>query len=168
MNDIPDQNKTYKFGDSYITGQDVIYETEFFFALFDKYPVTPGHTLIVSKRKFLNLIDIQSNEWMDLYTLIKVILARIKTYDLEKFYINKINTIQDNTAKKFMLECLNYLRFDKDIQGFNIGMNDGESAGRKVYHFHMHIIPRYKNDLKKYGGGIRMVVPSKSDFITGN
>lgn len=166
MNDLVDQSKTYKFGDSFITQQDVIYETDFFFAMFDKYPVTPGHTLIISKRKFLNLIDIQSNEWMDLYTLIKVILGRIKTYDLEKFYINKINYNQDNTSRKFMLDAINCLRFDKEIQGFNIGMNDGQSSGRKVYHFHLHIIPRFKNDLKKYGGGIRMVVPTKSDFFT--
>ena len=157
--------RTFRFGDSYITQEEVIYETEFFFAMFDKYPVTAGHTLIISKRRFLNLIDMQSNEWMDLYTLLKVVLGRIKTYDLEKFYINKLNFIQDTKAKNFMVDALNSLRFDKEIQGFNVGINDGETAGRKISHFHIHIIPRYKNDLKKYGGGIRNVVPSKSDFM---
>ena len=30
--------------------------------------------------------------------------------------------------------------------GMNILQNNGEIAGQTVFHFHMHIIPRYKND----------------------
>ena len=30
--------------------------------------------------------------------------------------------------------------------GFNLVQNNGEAAGQTVFHFHMHIIPRYKND----------------------
>ena len=30
--------------------------------------------------------------------------------------------------------------------GFNIGQNNGEAAGQAVFHFHMHIIPRFNND----------------------
>ena len=30
--------------------------------------------------------------------------------------------------------------------GLNIIQNNGEAAGQSVAHFHMHIIPRYKND----------------------
>ncbi len=33
--------------------------------------------------------------------------------------------------------------------GLNIVQNNGESAGQTVHHFHMHIIPRYKNDGQK-------------------
>lgn len=29
--------------------------------------------------------------------------------------------------------------------GFNLVQNNGEAAGQTVMHFHMHIIPRYKN-----------------------
>jgi len=29
--------------------------------------------------------------------------------------------------------------------GFNILQNNGEVAGQTVFHFHMHLIPRYKN-----------------------
>ena len=29
--------------------------------------------------------------------------------------------------------------------GFNLVQNNGESAGQTVFHFHMHIIPRYEN-----------------------
>ena len=30
--------------------------------------------------------------------------------------------------------------------GFNIVQNNGEVAGQTVFHFHMHLIPRYKGD----------------------
>ena len=29
--------------------------------------------------------------------------------------------------------------------GFNLVQNNGTSAGQTVFHFHMHIIPRYEN-----------------------
>ncbi|MDD6571733.1 MAG: HIT family protein [Thermoflexaceae bacterium] len=33
-----------------------------------------------------------------------------------------------------------------DCDGINILQNNGEAAGQSVFHFHMHIIPRYKDD----------------------
>lgn len=30
--------------------------------------------------------------------------------------------------------------------GFNIVQNNGETAGQTVFHFHMHLIPRYEGD----------------------
>lgn len=42
-----------------------------------------------------------------------------------------------------------------DCDGFNIVQNNGEAAGQTVFHFHMHLIPRYKNDgeILKYIAG---------------
>ena len=34
--------------------------------------------------------------------------------------------------------------------GFNLVQNNGEAAGQTVFHFHMHVIPRYE-------GGPKMV-----------
>lgn len=31
-------------------------------------------------------------------------------------------------------------------EGYNIVQNNGGLAGQTVFHFHMHLIPRYKND----------------------
>lgn len=46
-------------------------------------------------------------------------------------------------------------------EGFNILANNGAAAGQTIYHFHFHIIPRYKNDdfkfrvnLKQYSDGL--------------
>ena len=33
--------------------------------------------------------------------------------------------------------------------GFNIVQNNGEAAGQTVFHFHMHLIPRYHGDGQK-------------------
>ena len=35
--------------------------------------------------------------------------------------------------------------------GFNIVQNNGEAAGQTVFHFHMHLIPRYKGDDAGFG-----------------
>lgn len=45
-------------------------------------------------------------------------------------------------AKKIMKLLLDKLGWD----GFNLVQNNGEVAGQTVFHFHMHLIPRYKND----------------------
>ncbi|MEG0580331.1 MAG: HIT family protein, partial [Niameybacter sp.] len=31
-------------------------------------------------------------------------------------------------------------------EGINVIQNNGEAAGQSVFHFHMHLIPRFKND----------------------
>lgn len=35
--------------------------------------------------------------------------------------------------------------------GFNLVQNNGEVAGQTVFHFHMHLIPRYQDDGQKIG-----------------
>ena len=36
-------------------------------------------------------------------------------------------------------------------EGFNLVQNNGELAGQTVFHFHMHLIPRYRDDGQKIG-----------------
>ncbi len=45
-------------------------------------------------------------------------------------------------AKKLAIKESEKLHAD----GFNIVQNNEEVAGQSVFHFHMHLIPRYKND----------------------
>ena len=35
--------------------------------------------------------------------------------------------------------------------GFNVVQNNGECAGQTVFHFHMHLIPRYEGDTVSVG-----------------
>lgn len=48
--------------------------------------------------------------------------------------------------------------------GYNIGMNCGESAGQTVFHFHCHIIPRYIGDMDNPRGGIRHCIQGKGNY----
>lgn len=46
------------------------------------------------------------------------------------------------TAKKVVTAMTKVL----DCDGYNLVQNNGEAAGQTVFHFHMHLIPRYKGD----------------------
>ena len=48
---------------------------------------------------------------------------------------------------------------------YNIGINDGETAGRTIHHLHIHLIPRYKGDVKNPMGGVRNVIPGKGEYV---
>ena len=50
-------------------------------------------------------------------------------------------------AKKITTRLKDVLGCD----GYNIVQNNGEVAGQTVFHFHMHLIPRYKNDKSGFG-----------------
>jgi diadenosine tetraphosphate (Ap4A) HIT family hydrolase len=55
---------------------------------------------------------------------------------------------------------------DKEYKpdGYNIGMNCGESAGQTIFHFHCHIIPRYQGDMDDPRGGVRHVIVGEGDY----
>ena len=48
--------------------------------------------------------------------------------------------------------------------GYNIGMNLGESAGQTVMHLHVHLIPRYVGDVANPRGGVRGVIPERKNY----
>ena len=40
------------------------------------------------------------------------------------------------------------INLDKEITGFNVGVNAGVDAGQSIMHCHIHLIPRRKGDVK--------------------
>ena len=50
---------------------------------------------------------------------------------------------------------------DKEVSGFNVGINCGEDAGQTIFHRHIHMIPRRKGDVDDARGGVRGVIPAK-------
>lgn len=53
---------------------------------------------------------------------------------------------------------------DPTVTGFNIGINNGESAGQTIFHSHIHLIPRREGDVENPRGGIRHLIPGKGFY----
>ncbi len=49
--------------------------------------------------------------------------------------------------------------------GFNLVQNNGEVAGQTVFHFHMHLIPRYENDGQVIGWNAGSMTPEELEEI---
>ena len=62
-------------------------------------------------------------------------------YELPEEVAAKVFVLASKMAKK-MTEALG-------CDGFNIVQNNKEVAGQTVFHFHMHLIPRYENDRQR-------------------
>jgi ATP adenylyltransferase len=53
---------------------------------------------------------------------------------------------------------------DHSVHGFNIGMNNGVSAGQTINHCHIHLIPRRTGDVDDPRGGVRHIIPGKGYY----
>ena len=59
-------------------------------------------------------------------------------YELDYELASKVLVL----AKKMITKLAGILECD----GYNLVQNNGETAGQTVFHFHLHLIPRYKGD----------------------
>lgn len=59
-------------------------------------------------------------------------------YEIDEEIASKVFVLAKNMAK-VMTEAF-------ECDGFNIVQNNGKCAGQSVFHFHMHLIPRYIDD----------------------
>ena len=91
-----------------------LYEDDDFRVILDMGPATRGHALLLPKKHYANL------------------------FELDDEVAGKVL----KTAKKVAGQMKNALHAD----GFNLVQNNGEAAGQTVFHFHMHLIPRYEGD----------------------
>jgi ATP adenylyltransferase len=78
-------------------------------------------------------------------------------FELKSAELLAINILLGKITTKLLKE-------DVSIEGFNIGVNQGEVAGQTVMHTHIHIIPRRKGDTPNPRGGVRNVIPGKGDW----
>lgn len=72
--------------------------------------------------------------------------------------------------REAMLSLMDVAKQELDVEfnpaGYNIGINDGKTAGQTIDHLHMHLIPRYPGDSLEPRGGVRWVIPDKADYWT--
>ena len=66
----------------------------------------------------------------------------------KKHYANIYELPEELAAKVFVLakKTANALKTALDLEGLNVVQNNGSLAGQTVFHFHMHLIPRYQGD----------------------
>ena len=68
---------------------------------------------------------------------------------LPKGHSANLFELPDDTAAKALVLAKKIGARLKDglhADGFNVVQNNGEAAGQTVFHFHMHLIPRYQDD----------------------
>ncbi len=73
---------------------------------------------------------------------------------LPKEHYANIYEISDETAAKVLplaKKLAAHMTEKLGCDGFNIVQNNGEIAGQTVFHFHMHLIPRYKGGTPMIG-----------------
>lgn len=120
------------FGD--IERERVLAEDELFIVAKDKYPVSPGHSLIIVKRVVARFGELTADEKTRLVTWVDWCITHLQ------------RTLEPNP------------------DGFNVGLNDGPAAGQTVPQLHMHVIPRYHGDVPDPRGGVRFVIPHKAKY----
>lgn len=68
---------------------------------------------------------------------------------LPKEHFKDLYELDDEIAGKAMCLAKKMITKMTDVlgcDGYNVVQNNGESAGQTVFHFHMHLIPRYRGD----------------------
>lgn len=73
---------------------------------------------------------------------------------LPKEHYANLYELEDEVAAKALVlarKMITKLTPILGCEGYNIVQNNGPAAGQTVFHFHMHLIPRYKEDKVKLG-----------------
>jgi len=78
-------------------------------------------------------------------------------FELTKEEMSELDEILKNQKKELK-------NIDKEISGFNVGVNIGKDAGQSIMHCHLHLIPRRKGDVEDPRGGVRGVIPEKQKY----
>jgi len=141
-----------------------IYDNRVFYTVFDIHPASPGHALVIPKKHTVSLLDLTKDEWPYLRDAIHKTINIIEKTDFVKLYKKMHEANPSKRSPWFVQKMLKHKSVRKKPEGYNIGNNEGEIAGRTVHHLHVQIIPRYKGDVKNPTGGIRTVIPELGNY----
>jgi len=89
----------------------VVYENSKVLAFMDKFPVEPGHVLVIPKDHYENILDIDYDLYLEVHRVSKLLCPSI-------------------------IRALG-------ADAINVGQNNGTCANQKVFHYHVHLIPRF-------------------------
>jgi diadenosine tetraphosphate (Ap4A) HIT family hydrolase len=112
----------------------VLAQDELFAVVRDRFPVTPGHTLIIPKRAVRQLRELTAAE-------------RIRLMEWVVWAQDRLSREEGSPPPDF-----------------NVGLNDGPAAGQTMRQFHLHVIPRRMGDVPDPRGGVRWVIPERAKY----
>ncbi|MFZ1074142.1 MAG: HIT family protein [Verrucomicrobiia bacterium] len=112
----------------------VLATDELFAVVGDKFPVSPGHTLIIPHRPLTRFRELKAAEKSRLLELVEWTQRHLEA------------------------------TLVPPPEGFNLGVNDGKAAGQTMAQFHFHVIPRHCGDMPDPRGGVRWVIPGKAKY----
>lgn len=148
----------------YEEGSEVIYEDEFFYARYDLFPVTAGHAEIIPKRHIASLDELDGDEWEQLQSSIDAVREIVEENDLSSIYREMVDEPLDENSEELAQDVLDSGFAAETPDAYNLGVNDGQAAGRTIDHLHIHVIPRYDGDMEDPRGGVRHVIPEKGNY----
>ncbi len=91
-----------------------VYEDDLTLAFLDINPASRGHTLVICKEEYPDLLDLPPELVAAVARTTQIVARGIKA------------ALQPD--------------------GFNIIQNNGAAAGQVVFHYHVHVIPRWEGD----------------------
>ena len=74
-------------------------------------------------------------------------------------------SIEEKSGTAALLERVkNAVDTELNPDGYNIGMNIGEAAGQKIFHVHIHLIPRMKGETVNGDRAVKGVIRNKISY----
>lgn len=116
---------------------------ELAFAVRDRFPASPGHTLVVPFREVPQWFDASEAEQQAIMALV----AEVR------------ELLLDDERRVLLFPGM------PRPDGFNVGFNAGHAAGQTVHHLHVHVIPRFAGDVADPTGGVRHLIPGKGNYL---
>jgi len=115
---------------------EILAEDDLFWVVWDRYPVSPGHLLVIAKSGRSRFEDLTTEETEKLMVWVRWAVDHLRR------------------------------KQSPSPDGFNLGVNDGAAAGQTRRTFHFHVIPRYAGDCSDPRGGVRNVLPNRARYWT--
>ncbi|MCB1615498.1 MAG: HIT family protein [Pseudomonadales bacterium] len=146
----------------------VLLENTHAFAIRDSFPVSPGHSLIIPKQHTGSFFELETAVQHAMLALLEQVKRELEQ---EPPPPEQFTHLAEPAGHYVCSEDPPLYRVtnweekqNRKPHSYNIGINDGPEAGQTVPHCHLHLIPRYRSDVKDPRGGVRWVIPDKADY----
>ena len=108
----------------------IVYEDDLVIAFLDITQTTQGHTLVVTKSPYKDILEVPKSLFQHLFGVVQKLSKAIQ------------------------------IAFEP--KGINLLNNNGATAGQTVFHYHVHIIPRYDTS------DITVILPNQSSQLSND